>query len=171
MFIFRERESIVGLWSCFIIMEQKLPNLFSGAFHRGRLFMQALFLVIYISRLVNCNGGSFSSIPKQDYGQNTLWSDPGLVLSEKFKIDIRLKSCILGSPVNLLWILKHWNGFRDCEAWSIAKPMPKWVCDYCSLGENSFSLEMMILHSSTFLESLKVWKLETLKNVGAKMLK
>ena len=26
---------------------------------------------------------------------------------------------------------------RECKAWSIAKPMPKWVCDYCSLGEQA----------------------------------
>ena len=51
--------------------------------------------------------------------------------------------------------------------------MNKWVCDYCSLGEHSFSLEIIILHRTStwsmftysLFEHLKVWKLKALKSV------
>ena len=48
--------------------------------------------------------------------------------------------------VQEIQLLKY-DKLRLCraKAWSIAKPMDKWVCDYCSLGEGSHLILLLLL--------------------------
>ena len=69
-----------------------------------------------------------------------------LDLSYRFKIVITLRNNIFEIQPTFFEFLNIGMVFRDCKAWSIAKPMPKWVCDYCSLGKFSFALNLIYIN-------------------------